>query len=150
LDNLFERMGNLFRTFFEDDEYDDTKPRSNYTDPDMQDAWEELNEYLSGNEQTHTRKKSSNTGYSSTGYKRKEYNRAQGISEELRQDYKNLEVKFGAPFEEVKKAYKNLLREYHPDRHSTDPKKMEKATEITQRINYSFQRIKKYFETGRI
>ncbi|MEW5815727.1 MAG: DnaJ domain-containing protein, partial [Spirochaetota bacterium] len=55
----------------------------------------------------------------------------------------------GAPFTEVKKSYKQLMREYHPDRHAASPENLKKATEMSKRINYSFQRIKKYLETGK-
>ena len=62
--------------------------------------------------------------------------------EKLREDYITLKVKFGSPFSEVKKSYKKLLTQYHPDKHTGNPKRLKMATEITQKINQSFQRIK--------
>jgi len=44
----------------------------------------------------------------------------------------------------VKKSYKRLLRQYHPDKHAHDPEKLKTATEITQRINVAFARIETY------
>lgn len=67
---------------------------------------------------------------------------SQGEIENLREDYANLEVSFGASFEQVKQSYKKMLRRYHPDRHSMDPEKLKLATEITMKINESYNRIK--------
>ena len=62
--------------------------------------------------------------------------------EDLRQDYANLGAPFGSSLEQVKKAYKDLLRQYHPDKFASDPEKLKFATEITQRMNMSYQRIR--------
>jgi len=66
------------------------------------------------------------------------------MKEALRQDYAILKVRFDAPFEEVKKAHKNLLRQYHPDRFANDPARFKTATEIAQKINQAFQNIKAF------
>ena len=64
------------------------------------------------------------------------------MDEDLRQDYANLEVPFGADIDTVKKAYKNLIRRYHPDKNAGNPEKLKIATEITKKVNESFERIR--------
>lgn len=56
--------------------------------------------------------------------------------------YKTLEVDPSASFEEIEKAYKKLVRKYHPDRYS-DEVGREKATKVMSIINASFAFIKK-------
>lgn len=60
----------------------------------------------------------------------------------LRPDYANLQLDPGAPFEEVRRAHRRFLRRYHPDRYGRDPEKQALATQITQRLNDSFRRIR--------
>jgi DnaJ-domain-containing protein 1 len=143
MDQIFNRLYNMLRSAFNDDPFDSTtfeETKRMHYDPDMAEAWEELDEYLKTGSNT---KKESTSGYGSQ-------NRSRGATkdeiEQLRKDYTNLEVPFGASFEEVRKAYKNLLRKYHPDRFATDPNKLKIATEITKKINESYQKIKVFEE----
>ena len=69
------------------------------------------------------------------------------MARELVRDYHNLEVKPGAPIEEVKAAYKTLLKQYHPDRFATDPVKQATATQITAKLNQSYARIMEHLGT---
>lgn len=146
MDQLFDRISNLFKSFFNDldDDYDSGKTGSNeFYDPDMQDAWDELNDFL--NDEEPSEKTRSSTGgsnyksYTNTGA-------SSGPDPMLKKDFENLNVPFGASYEEVKKSYKNLLRKYHPDKHAQDPEKMKHATQIAQKINESFLRIKQYYK----
>ncbi|MFP4363879.1 MAG: J domain-containing protein [Spirochaetia bacterium] len=153
MDSIFNRLNNLFRSFSNDIFEDFAEPSSqsgadSFQDPDMADAWDELNDYLN---------RDSNSGSSQQSRHeysyQKSYQRTTGASgppQELAQDYKNLEVSFGTNFDEVRKSYKVLIRKYHPDRFSNDPDRLKAATEIAKKINYSFQRIKQYHETGKI
>ncbi len=59
-----------------------------------------------------------------------------------RQYYKDLEVPFGTPFPEIKKAYRKLIKKYHPDLYQGDKKKLDIAQEITRKINEAYT----YFE----
>jgi len=96
----------------------------------MQDAWEELDAYLRDEEQ----ERPAPAGPPDSG------------REALREDYANLEVPFGSPFEHVKKSYHRLLAAYHPDRNAGDPEKLRLATEITKKINVSYHRIEELEE----
>ena len=112
----------------------------------MKEAWEELDEFLkSGKEQPRQSERVRRPTQGRGGQQR-----TPPLPEELRQDYANLEVAFGSSLEEVRKSYKRLIRQYHPDRYASSPKKLASATEITQKINQSYQRIRKYAETGKL
>jgi DnaJ-domain-containing protein 1 len=108
------------------------KPR--FVDPDVSEAWEELDEYM----------RSGRSAPKQEGKQSRERPRGPRVepAEDLRQDYANLEVPFGADIEAVRKAYKILVMRYHPDKHARDPEKLRIATEITKKINESFERIR--------
>ncbi len=89
-----------------------------YYDSDYKEAWEELDDFLSG--------KDSQTD----------------VPEFLREDYRVLNVPFGAPFIEVKKRYIILVKKYHPDQYESDPVKRLRADEKIKAVNVSFSRIK--------
>jgi len=59
-----------------------------------------------------------------------------------RQYYKILEVEYGADFDEIKKAYKRLLKKYHPDLFVNQPEKLEVAQKVSAKINEAYT----YFE----
>ena len=127
--DIFDRLGNLIRTILDDDEPARSGFRS--TDPDEVDAWEELDAYMRGEDRsTSTAAPPLRTGVPSA----------------LHRDFRNLEVPVGAPLPEVRKAYKRLMASYHPDRHSSDPDRLRTATEVTKKLNHSFQRIRAYYE----
>jgi DnaJ-domain-containing protein 1 len=59
--------------------------------------------------------------------------------------YANLELPYGADLEAVKKAYRKLMKQYHPDKFSGDPEKQKTATELTKGAQQSLSRIGKVF-----
>ena len=56
--------------------------------------------------------------------------------------YKILELEYNVGFSEIKKAYKKLLKKYHPDFFQNDSGKLKKAQEVTRQINEAYT----YFE----
>lgn len=58
--------------------------------------------------------------------------------------YANLEVPYGADIETVRKAWKRLLRTYHPDLHSSDPEKVRIANQIVQGLNKAHDELEKW------
>jgi DnaJ-domain-containing protein 1 len=64
--------------------------------------------------------------------------------ENLRPDFAELGLPFGAGAEDCKAAYKRLLKLHHPDRHAGHEGNMKKATEKTTRINAAYDRIEKW------
>jgi hypothetical protein len=117
-------------------------PSQRPLDPDLAAAWDELNAYL-GDESGERR----GTG---PGADRRADARGPGgprtPPEALRSDYANLEVAFGADIDTVRRSYKRLVLRYHPDRQGGDPEKIRIATEITKKVNESFERIRSFQE----
>ena len=56
--------------------------------------------------------------------------------------YEALEITPPATFEQIKAAYKKLVRKYHPDLFQNNPQKREYAEIVTQKINEAYA----YFE----
>jgi DnaJ-domain-containing protein 1 len=56
--------------------------------------------------------------------------------------YAALELPTGASFEEIKRAYKTLMKKYHPDRFHNEPQKKQFAESVTQKLNEAYA----YFE----
>ena len=131
MDQIFDRLGNLLRSVFQ--EGDDNSDENSSSDPDLQDAWDELNDFLKSEEpSTASHARTTHSYRSST------------IPHEIEQAFATLGVPTTASKEEIVKAYKTLLLKHHPDRFATDPEKLSGATEKAKRINEAFQRIKAY------
>ncbi|HUZ17900.1 MAG TPA: J domain-containing protein [Spirochaetia bacterium] len=152
MDQIFDRLGNLLKSLFQNDDEDASKAwewRGKSGDPDLDSAMDELNDFLKSDKgeasSTRTRTTGSSSGRTASGQTYRPT-----IPEEIRRDYGNLEVPVGADLTQVRKAYHRLIRQYHPDRFANNPSKLKEATEISQRINQSYQRIKRFRETGRI
>lgn len=62
--------------------------------------------------------------------------------------YANLEVPYGSDLETVTRAYRRLMRKYHPDNYADDPEKEEMATRLSQELSVAYRQIKSYLETG--
>ncbi len=88
--------------------------------------------------QEHYRERRASPGYGSAGT-------SQSSTQDplLAQYYANLEVPYGSDLETVRRAWKNLLRKYHPDRHSGDPEKQAIANKLVQELNHAFQELEK-------
>lgn len=136
--DIFDRLGNLIRTIIDDDTTESgfgSSARPGTYDADMRAAWDELESYMNEEEPAADPNAGSRAHTSSSG-----------IPESLRKDFRNLEVPFGAPLPVVRTSYKKLMTAFHPDRHSADPEKFRTATEVTKKLNQSFQRIRTYYE----
>jgi DnaJ-domain-containing protein 1 len=58
---------------------------------------------------------------------------------ELRQWYANLELPYGAGADEVRAAYRRLMRRYHPDLHHGDEAAQRVATELSQALRRAYE-----------
>jgi DnaJ-domain-containing protein 1 len=65
--------------------------------------------------------------------------------QEEKQYYAALELSYGASFEEIKVAYKRLIKQYHPDRFPNDPDKHKAAIELSQKLNIAYGYFEKKF-----
>ncbi|HEX9101662.1 MAG TPA: J domain-containing protein [Polyangia bacterium] len=67
----------------------------------------------------------------------------------LRELYSQLEVPYGAPFEEVKKSFRRLMRKYHPDLHAGNPQKHQTATQLTMSLTQAYNELEQHLTGGR-
>ena len=52
--------------------------------------------------------------------------------------YRTLELEPGADLQEIRKAYRRLLKQYHPDKFAKDPEKYKAATEVARNITTAY------------
>lgn len=62
--------------------------------------------------------------------------------EKERQYYADLELPYGASFDEIKKAYRRLVKQFHPDKYANDRQRYETAVRLTSKLNEAYA----YFE----
>jgi DnaJ-domain-containing protein 1 len=67
----------------------------------------------------------------------------------LRELYAQLEVPYGASFEEVKKSFRRLMRKYHPDLHVGNPQKHKTATQLTMSLTQAYNELEQHLTGGR-
>lgn len=60
--------------------------------------------------------------------------------------YANLEVPYGSDLETVERAWKRLLRRYHPDVHATDPERQEIANDLVKELNRAYRHLRRTLE----
>jgi DnaJ-domain-containing protein 1 len=61
----------------------------------------------------------------------------------IRQAYAALEIAPGSDFEAVRKAYRTLMRKYHPDLHNDRPENQKTANELTQKLTDAYKLLEK-------
>jgi len=89
---------------------------------------------------------SAGTGSSSSSGSRRrpEFRRATSDdSGAVRRAYAALEVPPGSDFETVRRAYRTLMRKYHPDLHTSTPEKQKDANRIAQGLTDSYKLLEK-------
>ena len=60
--------------------------------------------------------------------------------------YANLELPYGAGLYTVRRAWKQLVKKYHPDLHSADEQKRRTATELVQGLNRAYEELTRHLE----
>ncbi|MCL2804706.1 MAG: DnaJ domain-containing protein [Treponema sp.] len=133
---IFSRLGTIINSYLNDFGVQTSRGYKPSGDPDYDAAYDELNDFLNGNE-----KRREPFGKTNTDVKLP--------PQELRDDFEKLGVPFGADEETCKTAYKKLLKVHHPDRHAGHEGNYKKATERAARINASWQRIAKWHQGGK-
>ncbi|MEM7674920.1 MAG: J domain-containing protein [Myxococcota bacterium] len=69
---------------------------------------------------------------------------ASSFPAKIQRYYANLELPVGAAADEVKAAYRRLMRRYHPDRHANDPKRAQVATQVAQELRTAYDGLMAY------
>ncbi len=148
MDPLFERFERLVRSYLRFGAPSDEWFEQHQEDTDYQEAWEELDEFLRTGSSTGASAGSSSSR--SSGGRSGQRQGPGGFTgtahrmppEELRKDYALFGVAFGAPFPEVRNAYRKLMRTHHPDLHAGNQATQDEATQKSQELNTAYQRIK--------
>ncbi|MDR2658940.1 MAG: J domain-containing protein [Spirochaetaceae bacterium] len=156
---IFNRLGDVLRSYLnESNDWKDSSSsysRARYYsgDPDVAEAFDELDDFLNGKDSPYTKQ----DAFSDLGGKTADWSSPRSgkqakpaIPEALRVDFAELGLKFGASEEECKAAHKRLMKIHHPDRHILHEGNMKKATEKSARINASYERICKWRKTGSV
>jgi DnaJ-domain-containing protein 1 len=63
--------------------------------------------------------------------------------EAIRRAYAALEVAPGSDFDTVRKAYRRLMRKYHPDLHTSTPAAQKAANDLAQKLTESYKLLEK-------
>src|SRR5262245_4552385 len=66
----------------------------------------------------------------------------------LDESYRALGLKPGATLREARRAYLQLVKFFHPDRHQGSAGLLRKATEETKKLNLAYERVCKVFGAG--
>jgi curved DNA-binding protein CbpA len=55
--------------------------------------------------------------------------------------FANLEIPYGSDVATVKKAWKKMMKKYHPDLHSSDPDKRNVANRLCTELTHAYQEL---------
>jgi DnaJ-domain-containing protein 1 len=60
--------------------------------------------------------------------------------------YRVLDLQLGADMAQIKTAYRQMMRKYHPDMHAGSPQKQKAATELSMRVTTAYNGLVAHFE----
>jgi hypothetical protein len=63
------------------------------------------------------------------------------IDPQLAVYYANLEIPYGSELADVRKAWKRLLKKYHPDLHAGDANKRQVANQLTAQLTEAYKEL---------
>ncbi len=64
--------------------------------------------------------------------------------DDIAKSYAKLKVPYGSDFKTVKRAWRKLMKKYHPDLYAKDPQKMKEYNDICQEITKAYEILEKY------
>lgn len=85
---------------------------------------------------------STSSGSSSAGSRP----RASAASGQVAEWYKQLDLSPGADLSQIKSAYRQLMRKYHPDMHAGNPQRLKAATELSVRVTAAYNGLVEHLE----
>ena len=127
--SIWERLGNVIKSYINDDGERVFRRSAPRGDPDLDAAYEELDDFLRGED------RQTKTG-----------ERARTVPEDIRRAFAELGLTPDAGAEECKEAYKKLLKIHHPDRHTKHAENLKKATEKSARVNAAYELLVEWFK----
>jgi DnaJ-domain-containing protein 1 len=66
----------------------------------------------------------------------------------LAQYYANLEVPQGSDLDTVRRAWKRMMKRYHPDLHSGDPERVKLANELSAKLTEAYRALEENLNAG--
>lgn len=66
----------------------------------------------------------------------------------LAQYYANLEIPQGSDLPTARRAWKRLMKRYHPDLHSGDPERVKVANELSAKLTEAYRALEENFGTS--
>jgi len=152
VDQIFDRFERLFKSWVSGSADGRTQHFRHGGDSDFDAAMDELDDYLdAGRSETEARDRDRARREREEAARRAAASSSahpHGPPTAIVQAYRSLGLAYGAPFPEVKAAYKRLLMQNHPDRNSATAEQIKRSTEISVQINSAYQRIKTWNDTG--
>jgi DnaJ-domain-containing protein 1 len=133
INDFFSSFGSSKQDTQQEESYEQSQNKYHqkfYEEPKQE---QQKNEYKHQEQSYTQQEETQNNSQNKTHYKTDEF--AQFYSESV---YVVLGVSADDDFKTIKKAYRNLVRKYHPD---LNPDELEKYTEITQLINNAYEKI---------
>ncbi|MEJ7604252.1 MAG: J domain-containing protein [Kofleriaceae bacterium] len=88
---------------------------------------------------------SSSSGSSSSGHSSRPP-RPGSTEAQLADWYRVLDLQVGADLGQIKSAYRQAMRKYHPDMHASSPQKQKAATELSMRVTTAYNGLTSHFE----
>jgi hypothetical protein len=144
---IMDRLSDLLKSYLN---FDEDRVQSGFRDsrdPDLADTYDELNEFLHNGSSARRGGDWEEPDRSTRGNERA-YRTGRTSPklppEELRKDFAELGVAFGADEETCKAARKKLLKIYHPDRYGGDEAAAKKALARSAGINAAYDNICKW------
>lgn len=155
MDQIFDRLERLIKSWVTpDSDESPTRQRGGggYGDPDLDAAMDELDDFLDRDRGAAEARERARREHETRARASAEANRNSSAAPDRRlvEAYRTLGLAYGAPFAQVKVAYKKLLKEHHPDRHNASPADQKQATEISAKINAAYQLLEVWTSTGKI
>ena len=71
-----------------------------------------------------------------------------GRNDKIAKYYKVLDLPYGSDFDQVKAAYRKLMRKYHPDLHTQSPQKAKAATELSMQVTQAYNELEIHLGAG--
>ena len=65
---------------------------------------------------------------------------------QLAEWYRQLDLQPGAEMSQIKSAYRQLMRKYHPDMHAGNPQRQKAATELSMRVTAAYNGLVSHLE----
>lgn len=127
-----------FFWFFREGYYEDTHSGNSSQEDSSQQSRKSQDKGSYQRDSYNSRRTYQNRGY----HYRSSYSKSYGVNPEAR-FYQALEIPIGADFEEIKLAYKKVIKKYHPDRFAQDPEKQQAALQLSQKINEAYAYFRK-------